>query len=96
LADSIILFGSVARKVESVDSDLDLCIVYSNNKRKIEIIISDLRDKLFDKYGVTLAPYYITRNEFKARAKKSKGPVNEIIKDGIVLFGLSLNKLKIG
>ncbi len=95
-ADSIILFGSVARKTESVQSDLDLCIVYSKNKNKIEKIVSSLRDELYDKYGVTLAPFYIIRNEFKKRVKKNKSPVNEIIKEGIIISGLSINILKNG
>jgi predicted nucleotidyltransferase len=96
LAESIILFGSVARKEESLQSDLDLCIVYLKNKNKIEKIVSSLRDELYDKFGVTLAPFYITRSEFKIRAKKNISPVNEIIKEGIVISGLSLNILKNG
>lgn len=94
--ESIILFGSVARKTESVQSDLDLCIVYSKNKNKIEKIVSNLRDELYDKFGVTLAPFYITRIDFKKRAENKKSPVNEIIKEGVVISGLSLNILKNG
>lgn len=93
LADSIILFGSVARKEESIDSDMDICLVYSKNKATIEKIISTLRDDVYDTYGITLAPFYVTSNKFKTTAKKNRGPINEILKDGIVLNGSSINEL---
>ncbi len=93
LTDSIILFGSVARKNETAESDLDICIVYSGNKSSIENTVSNLRDELYDYFGITLAPFYITRNKFKFKAKNNKSPVNEILKEGIVLYGLSINNL---
>jgi predicted nucleotidyltransferase len=93
LVSSLILFGSVARKEENYSSDFDLCIVYTNNKNKIENIVSELRDKLFDDYKVTLAPFYITETDFKKRAKKNLSPVNNIIKDGILLAGKPIREL---
>jgi len=96
LSDSIILFGSVARKEESPDSDLDICIVHSRSLTIIEKAVSNLRDVLNDRYGVTLAPFYITKKEFKSRAKKSKSPVDSIIEEGKVLSGLSIKNLMNG
>lgn len=95
-ADSVILFGSVVRKEESVESDLDICIVYSKNKSRIEKIISKLRDELYDKYGVTLAPFYITGKDFSTKAGRNKSPVDQIIKEGKVLSGISIANLKNG
>ncbi len=96
ITDSVILFGSVARKEENIESDLDICIVYSKKKNVIEKINNKLRDDISDKYGVTLAPFYITKKEFKERAKKNKAPINKILKEGKVLSGLSINTLKNG
>lgn len=93
IVSSVILFGSVARKEEDYSSDFDLCIVYANNKNKIENIVSELRDKLFDDYKVTLAPFYITETDFKKRAKKNLSPVNNIIKEGILLAGKPIREL---
>lgn len=89
--DSIILFGSVARKEESTESDLDICIVYHNSKTNIENTVNSLRDELFNEYGVKLAPLYITRAKFKKNINKS--PVREIIKDGIVISGEKIKSL---
>lgn len=93
LTDSVILFGSVARQEESTDSDMDICIVYSKRLKEIEREVSILRDLLNDKFGVTLAPFYITRKEFKTRVRKSKSPVNSIIKEGKVISGLSIKSI---
>jgi len=93
LTDTIILFGSVAKQEETTDSDLDICIVYSRSKINVEKVVSNLRDELYYKFGVTLAPFYITKNEFKTRVQKGKSPVDSIIKDGKVLSGLSIKSL---
>lgn len=90
---SLILFGSVARGEEDYSSDLDLCIVYSKNKTGIENIVSELRDKLYDDYKVTLAPFYITEDDFKKRAKKKLSPVNDILNDGFKISGKSIREI---
>lgn len=93
LCTSIILFGSVARKDEMPESDLDLCIVYSKNKIRIENTVSELRDSLYKNYQVTLGPFYILESEFKKRAFKNLSPVNNILKEGIVITGKSIREL---
>lgn len=93
LVSSLILFGSVARKEEEYSSDFDLCIVYTKNKTKIENTVSELRDKLYDDYKVTLAPFYITETGFKQRAIKNLSPVNNILKDGILIAGKPIREL---
>jgi predicted nucleotidyltransferase len=93
IVSSLILFGSVARNEEDYSSDLDLCIVYTKNKPKIENTASELRDKLYDDYKITLAPFYITEADFKKRAKKNLTAVNNIIKDGILITGKPIREL---
>lgn len=90
---SLIIFGSVARRDETVESDLDLCIVYKGKKALVEEKISSLRDKLFNEFGVNLAPFYITEREFKSRAKNIKPPIDNIIKEGNVISGKSINRI---
>ena len=90
---SVILFGSVARKEEKAESDLDICIVYESNRKIIEETISVLRDKLNRQYGVALAPFYITESDFRKKAKLKKPPINSILNEGKVLFGKSINRL---
>jgi predicted nucleotidyltransferase len=93
LTDSIILFGSVARHDEKIDSDLDICIIYSKGLKNIEKAVSHLRDEINENFGVTLAPFYITLKEFNTRARRHKSPVDSIISEGKVLSGLSIKSL---
>lgn len=93
LTDSIILFGSAARESETVDSDLDVCIVYSKNKREIEKRVNRFRDELAQEFGVMLAPFYIKRQKFKEKAQKGKSPINNVINEGKVISGISINRL---
>lgn len=90
---SIILFGSCARKEEEINSDFDICIIYKKDKKEIDSIVSSLRDELWKRYSIHFAPFFITESEFKKRASFSKPPVNEIIKDGILITGKSIKEL---
>ena len=89
----MVVFGSVARKEEEPESDLDLCIVYNTNLKNVEKIVNQLRDQTFTMYGVAMAPFFITLAKFKKLAKNKKPPVEEIIKDGIVISGKSINRM---
>ncbi|KUO63642.1 hypothetical protein APF79_00095 [bacterium BRH_c32] len=88
--ESILLFGSTARNEETAQSDLDICIVYNSDKKRIEEIVSRLRDYLYDEYGVTFAPFYITSREFKKRAKHNMSPINSIVLEGKLISGKSI------
>jgi predicted nucleotidyltransferase len=91
----VFLFGSVARKEESIQSDFDICIVFHDLKDKkiIEEKVNVCRDELHTNYGISLAPFYISVKDFKQRAKLNKPPINEILKEGILLFGQSIKEL---
>lgn len=90
---SALIFGSVSRKEETVESDLDLCIVYDKEKKVLEGYVNALQDNLHKEFGVVLAPFYISSQEFSKRAATKKPPVNEIIKEGIVISGKSIRDL---
>ena len=89
----VILFGSVARKEETAESDLDICIIYDRDKNILEQKGDLLRGNLYNEFGVTLAPFYISTKEFIKRVNTKKPPVSEIIKDGIVISGKTLRDL---
>lgn len=92
-ADSLIIFGSVTRNEETVDSDLDLCIVHSRNKSKIEKSVNILREELFDSYGIKLAPFYINKSNFQQKAAKKEPPLEDILKNGKLIAGESIKNL---
>jgi len=92
--NSIYIFGSVARKDESPESDFDICIVMnSSEQRKIlEEKIAELRSLSFLKYGITLSPLYITLKEFVKKYNSDKPPVKNIVKEGILIYGSKVNR----
>lgn len=94
---SVYLFGSVARNEESIESDLDLCIIYEDKKDKeqIEEAFYELSNLLYEKYRVTAAPIYFTKAEFVKRAKQKKSPLPSIIEDGKLIFGTPLQRILI-
>ncbi len=92
---STILFGSVARNEASIESDYDICVVYKDaiSKKLIEEVISGLSLSMKNKYGVTLAPFYISKQEFIKRAKINKSPIPDIIKEGKLLSGKKIKEI---
>jgi predicted nucleotidyltransferase len=96
--ESVILFGSVARKDETAGSDFDLCIVVKGNRQKGEAqeVCHAVAQKFQQEFGATLAPFVITRKEFAARATREQPPVPAIIEEGIVLRGKSFRELNNG
>lgn len=95
---SIILFGSVARSNETTESDLDICFVVQNKSSQKDIvqIIHDLQDQIFNEFGASLAPIYFTHDEFRKKAAKNLSPVNNIIKEGVLISGRSIRILSHG
>jgi predicted nucleotidyltransferase len=89
---SIFLFGSVARKEETIESDLDLCFIINSirSKEPLNDLISQKRSYYKRKYGVNLAPFFLTEKEFTLRAKHNKPPVPDIVKESILIYGKSL------
>jgi predicted nucleotidyltransferase len=94
-AVSVILFGSVARREETVESDCDLCLVVKSAamKTKTEESIRVVSSEFRQRYGANLAPFVIDQKDFAARARKKLPPVSSILKEGIVLHGKSLKEL---
>lgn len=84
---SIYLFGSYAYGNPNKDSDLDICIITDNrSKRKVEIM--KLVRKAIAKVQsmpVDLLVYY--GDEFNERAKSSCTLENQILNEGVKLYG---------
>ena len=92
---SIFLFGSVARKEETIESDLDLCFLINSirSKEPLSDLISQKRSYYKRKYGVNLAPFFLTEKEFILRTKHNKPPVPDIVKESLLIYGKPLEKI---
>ena len=78
------LFGSVAGKTESQNSDIDVLIV-TEKPGAIEKIITEKQSLISQKYGNRLSPYIMTVVEF--RKKQGVPFLKEAKKNHVVLAG---------
>lgn len=85
LIEKVILFGSVAKGKEHVNSDIDIFILIKDmkSKKEIESSIYELSKICFELYGNRLAPYILTNNEMK---KKKNSKIISEIDEGIKIF----------
>ena len=84
---SCVLFGSVARGEESLDSDVDLLVI-TDNPRGLREALEDLRSNVAKRFSLHLAPIVLTPRQLR---EKWKAPfVVSATKDGRLIAGESL------
>lgn len=84
---SAIVFGSVAKHEETPQSDLDLCCIVKTESQKNNVreIVNSKALMLFQKFGVRLAPLFLTVDELR---QKSRTPlVVDIVVHGKRIVG---------
>ena len=81
----VVLFGSIVRSEENIDSDIDVFILLKNKKNAVvlDTALEKLSIYCLEKYGNRLAPYILTEKEIKE--KKGIKLIEEIQK-GIQLY----------
>jgi len=84
---SCILFGSIARKEERPNSDIDLLII-TKNRRSIQNLIYDEQKYFIEKYGNVIMAQIFTRKQFN----KNLPFVKTIGKDYILIMGEDILK----
>ena len=86
-AKSVVLFGSVVKKKEKFNSDIDLLII-TQNKSRANDIISKKQEIYSKKFGNVISAYIMTENEFKR--KRNTPFVKDLLKDYVVIHGEKL------
>lgn len=92
---SLILFGSVARRDERPDSDIDLLMVLPHDRRKqeVESTVLAMAAEVSRVFGNRLAPAILTRAEFRDRLRRRERWVKAVLKEGQVIGGTPLSEL---
>ena len=78
----IVLFGSVARGEDNIDSDIDILII-CNNREMIENKISDEKYDIITKYRELISAHIITEKHYEDT--KDYSFLNNVRKEGIIL-----------
>ena len=80
--EKMILFGSHAKHIASVTSDIDIALIIKKKDTKQEFKAEEIADELEEKYQKKMQLHYLTTEEFE----KSKSElVKEIKKEGIAI-----------
>lgn len=90
LATSLVVFGSHARGAEHRGSDLDLLVI-TERTREAEDQLSELQVALLRRYGIYLDAKVWTPKQL--RTKKSLPYIRAARKEGIAIFGQSLEEV---
>ncbi len=92
--ESILLFGSAARREETESSDIDLLIVsdIAPNSVSLEEMVSTG----FKTFGRQLSAICYSKNELRKRWRRKDPLVKNMYKDGKSIFGLSKGDLFVG
>ena len=85
-AIKIILFGSYAHDTQNPESDLDICIITNDTKRKKEIL-RDIRRSIIDEADIPMDLLVYRSDEFEQKAAVENSFENVIKKYGITLYG---------
>ncbi len=84
--EKIYLFGSHANGSADEESDIDLCIISSDPRRKIDIL-RDLRKALIGKIHHSLDILVYSPLDFAERATSMNSIERDILTQGIMIYG---------
>jgi predicted nucleotidyltransferase len=92
---SIAVFGSMARGTARLGSDLDVFIVLRRGEdvKVLEPRKEDLRKTLYQRFRLALSPYAQTLSELRLKHARKIPLIQEILKDGITIYGKEIKDL---
>ncbi len=83
---SSFVFGSFARGTEK-PGDIDLVVIIHPKTRKVEETLSEVKDMIYSRYGITLSPAPMTLEDFKKNLWKKQPAILNAVADRILLAG---------
>ncbi|TET68148.1 MAG: hypothetical protein E3J56_11765 [Candidatus Aminicenantes bacterium] len=92
---SIALFGSVEKKEDRPDSDIDLLVLVARakDKEKIERAFDNLNEKTMRLFGKIVSPYIESVSGFRRKYKQGLPVVKEIVQSHKLISGKSLREV---
>jgi len=93
--ETIILFGSIAKKSERADSDIDLAIIVREKKQiaEAEELALDINPEISRRFGNSIAPIIFEKKDFIKKIKEGNNLANNIARDGEVVSGKLISEL---
>lgn len=93
--ESIILFGSIARRKELPSSDIDLLFIIPDqaNPKDLEEKISILNYQIAEYFGNSISPVIVKISEFRERFRKNDKFIKTASREGEVLQGRLISEI---
>ncbi|MBC8322024.1 MAG: nucleotidyltransferase domain-containing protein [Candidatus Marinimicrobia bacterium] len=82
------IYGSVAKKTDTEESDLDVCIVANdeNSVNQLENLIMKWNQNIYMKFGLSFSPVILTLDQWQ-NSKEYRDLINDVIRNHIPLAG---------
>jgi len=84
---AIVLFGSVARGEFTEKSDVDIVVVYKDERAKDEV--RSLVDSMVSSYDVHVVPVFLIQKEIQDRIKRFDNFIITVVNEGRLLYGVA-------
>jgi predicted nucleotidyltransferase len=88
---SVVLFGSAARGQLAKTSDVDALVVIPTTEQEpfnaVMKSVNELGGEVRARYGFPISAVTMTMKDFETALREKKRIANDVIRDGIVLFG---------
>jgi len=86
---SVILFGSMSKKLARAESDIDILLVMPDkvNLKSCKREIIGLEENITRLYGNHLSPLFIKRTAFIRKLKTGDQFLKEVLKSGCLIYG---------
>ena len=94
--ESLIIFGSISKKKERPDSDIDLLCVVENRAalKQCEKDLIIASEEVTRQFGNRLAPQLIIKKSFLAKLKERGTFIAEVIRTGEVIYGKTIAEMR--
>jgi predicted nucleotidyltransferase len=92
---SLILFGSVASKTETPDSDIDICVVLrdQHHLNSVKKSFRKITSEVMAKTGNGVSPYFIAVSNLRLRYSRKDKLIENVVKNGITFYGKPIKEL---
>lgn len=93
--NSIVLFGSMARKKEKPYSDIDILVLVpkARDRRKAEKFFTQKNEYFISRFGNILSPYVLSIPEFRKRYQRRDRLIRKIVSTGRVIYGKPITEI---
>jgi predicted nucleotidyltransferase len=92
---SVVLFGSVVKKEETAESDVDILVITrtTHGKRMVDTVMDELCITIAKEFDAVLSPYILTVAELRSTDPKRKRLIDSILENNRLIYGEPIERI---